>query len=247
MPDYDHSQKTELFEPRNAEQYLLYSKPEIVRVLRDLAKRPEIITAYFDGGYFLTAVLGVLPDRDMVVLDYGPDEQLNARALQSDRVVCVTRQDHVSVRFTCTHLHPAKYQGRAALAAPLPESVYRPQRREFFRVATPTYNPLRLRIPRGFGDPLELPLVDLSCGGVSVYDFAEELEVNPGQIVEGCGLELPGFGRFVCDMEVRNLQRVRMNDGSEAKRVGLQFRALAIDSNALVQRYLHKLQMEAKR
>jgi c-di-GMP-binding flagellar brake protein YcgR len=161
--------------------------------------------------------------------------------------VCVTRHDHVSVRFSCSGLQRAKFQGRTVFAAPLPTSVYRPQRREFFRVATPIYNPLRIRIPQPQGDPLDLMVVDLSCGGVGIYDPQESLKAQPGDAIAGCGLELPGFGRFVCDLEVRNMVRVRRADGDEVKRIGCQFKGLAMDANALIQRYLHKLQLEAKR
>jgi c-di-GMP-binding flagellar brake protein YcgR len=132
-------------------------------------------------------------------------------------------------------------------AAPLPASVYRPQRREFFRVNTPTYNPLRIRIPQRSADPLDLMVVDLSCGGIGIHDFDGSLAVQPGEIIKGCGLELPGFGRFVCDLEVRNIINMRTAEGESVRRIGCQFVGLAIDANALIQRYLHKLQLEAKR
>ncbi|MGE0080843.1 MAG: flagellar brake protein [Thiohalomonadaceae bacterium] len=247
MTEEHQDQRTALFDIQ--EQYLLYSKPEIARVLRDLAKKPEIITAYLNGGprYFLTAVIAVLPEHDMLVLDYGSDEELNELALQAERLVCVTRHEHVSVRFTCTGLQRAKYQGRAVLAAPLPESVYRPQRREYFRVATPSVSPLRIRVPQPGADPVELVVLDLSCGGAGMYDPAQTFARQPGELIKGCGLELPGFGRVVFDLEIRNHVPMRRNDGTPMLRIGGQFRGLTNDGTALLQRYLHKLQLEAKR
>jgi c-di-GMP-binding flagellar brake protein YcgR len=246
MTEQDHSQRTALFEIQD--QYLLHSKPEIMRVLRDLAKKPDIITAYLNGGahFFLTAVLGVLPDRDLVVLDYGADESINELALTAERVVCVTRHEHVSVRFTCTRLQRARYQGRTVFAAPLPESVYRPQRREYFRVITPTLVPLKIRVPRPDADPLELVVVDLSCGGAAMYDPEQSFEPSPGELIKGCGLELPGFGHVVFDLEIRNRIPTRRNDGSPQVRIGAQFRGLTIDGTAQLQRYLHKLQLDSK-
>jgi c-di-GMP-binding flagellar brake protein YcgR len=247
MADYDPTQKTELFEPKNAEQYLLWSRPEIMRVLRDLAKKPEIITAWFDGGgrYFLTAVLGVLPEQGLVVFDCASDERTNELALNAERLVCVTRQDHITVRFSVSGLQKARFQGRSALAAPLPESVYRPQRREYFRVVTPTVNPLRVHIPQEQGEWL-LPVVDLSCGGVGIYDPRNEFPAEPGHAFRDCRLDLPGFGQIGFNLQVRNIIQVRQLEGVAIKRIGCQFEGLAIDANALLQRYLHKLQLEAK-
>lgn len=247
MSEEHHNQRTALFEIQD--QYLLHSKPEISRVLRDLAKKPDIITAYFDGGtrYFLTAILGVLPDRDLLVLDYSPDEELNELALRTQRLVCVTRHEHVSVRFTCAGLQRAKYQGRPVLAAPLPESVYRPQRREYFRVVTPTVSPLRVRVPKPGADPVELVVLDLSCGGAGMHDPAQAFAAQPGELIKGCGLELPGFGFITFDLEIRNNVPTRRSDGSPLMRIGGQFRGLSNDGTALLQRYLHKLQLETKR
>ncbi|MCK9530318.1 MAG: flagellar brake protein [Gammaproteobacteria bacterium] len=247
MTEQDHSQRTALFDIQ--EQYLLRSKPEITRVLRDLAKKPDIITAYFDGGslFFLTAVIGVLPERDMVVLDYGTEDALNELALQAERLVCVTRHEHVSVRFTCTGLQRAKYQGRQVFAAPLPESVYRPQRREFFRVVTPTVTPLKVRVPRPGADPLLLTVVDLSCGGAALYDPEQSFEPAPGELIKGCGIELPGFGFVAFDLEIRSQVPVMRSAGTAQVRIGGQFRGLTIDGTALLQRYLHKLQLDSKR
>ncbi len=247
MTEQDHSQRTALFDIQ--EQYLLHSKPEITRVLRDLAKKPDIITAYFDGGsrFFLTAVIGVLPERDMVVLDYGTEDALNELALQAERLVCVTRHEHVSVRFTCTGLQRAKYQGRQVFAAPLPESVYRPQRREFFRVVTPTVTPLKIHVPRPGADPLELTVVDLSCGGAALYDPEQSFTPVPGEIIKDCGIELPGFGLVTFNLEIRSQVPVMRSDGTAQVRIGGQFRGLTIDGTALLQRYLHKLQLDSKR
>lgn len=248
MPDYNNAQKTGLFSVDEQEKYMLYSKEAIIRVLNELSKKPDIITAYFNGGkeYLLTAVLGVLTDRDLVVLDLGPDEKRNERALERGRLVCVSKHDNIDIKFRCEGLRRARYQGRAALACPLPESLYRLQRREFFRVATPTINVLKCRIPQQDTDPLELPIVDISCGGVGLHDLSRHLEAQPPDIIRGCGIELPEFGFLVVDLQVRNIIPQTLNDGREVNRVGCAFMGLSLDKNALIQRYINKLQVDQK-
>jgi c-di-GMP-binding flagellar brake protein YcgR len=248
MPDYQDADKTELFSIPDQEQYLVHSRLEIVRVLQELSKRPDIITAYFNHGkeYALTAVLGVLTERDLLVLDYGADEKLNQRLMAADRITCVTKHDNIDVRFTVTGVQRAKFQNQPAFAALLPESVYRLQRREFFRVSTPIVNPLIVRIPQGNADPIELPMADISVGGVGLHDCELSFDAEPLTRLEGCGIELPGFGFVKVDLEVRNVSLQPLNDGSQVRRIGCAFLDMPLDVSARIQRYIHRLQIEQK-
>lgn len=249
MPDYESAERVPLDTIEEHERYLIHSRLEIQRVLNDLRKRPDIITAYFNQGkeYLLTAILDVLPDRDLVVLDYGPDEKQNQRALDSGRLVCVTKHHNIDIKFTCEGLKRARYQGGPVFAAPLPESLYRLQRREYFRVPMPSVNPVLCEVPRDGDGSVSLPLVDLSVGGVGLLDREHALEVDTRDPLPGCSIELPGFGVLQCDLEVRNIVRLPGRDGSgQARRIGCAFRGLSMEQNVLVQRYINKVQVEQK-
>ena len=249
MPDYESAERVPLDTIEEHERYLIHSRLEIQRVLNDLRKRPDIITAYFNQGkeYLLTAVLDVLPDRDLVVLDYGPDEKQNQRALDSERLVCVTKHQNIDIKFTCHGLKRARYQGDHVFAAPIPESLYRLQRREYFRVPMPSVDPVVCEIPRGEEEPLGLPLVDLSVGGMGLLDREYHLDVELRTTLPGCRIELPEFGLLECDLEVRNIvQRPGRDGNSQVRRIGCAFRGLAMDQHVLIQRYVHKAQVEQK-
>ena len=60
MPDYTNAQKTAIDSIEDHDRYLLRSEAEIRGQLLKLAKKPDIITAYFNNGsnFILTAVLG---------------------------------------------------------------------------------------------------------------------------------------------------------------------------------------------
>lgn len=248
MPDYESAERTPINNIEEQERYLIHSRLEIQRVLNELRKRPDIITAYFNQGkeYLLTAVLDVLPDRDLVVLDYGPDEKQNQRALDGGRLVCVTKHDNIDIKFTCDDLKRARYQGGQVFAAPLPASLYRLQRREYFRVSMPSVNPVLCEIPReGEEEPLALPLVDLSVGGVGLLDREQRLDTETRAPLPGCRIELPGFGALHCDLEVRNIVPLPGRDGrGKARRIGCAFGSLSMDQHVMVQRYIHKVQVE---
>ena len=248
MAEESENRKTELFDVAEQEKYLLYSRTAIINVLHELTKRPDIITAYFNQGreYILTAVLSVMPDRNLVVLDYGADEKQNRRLLEQGRVVCVTKHDNISIKFALEGLQRAKFQERQAFAAPLPETLFRLQRREFYRVPTSTINPLKCLVPQPGGEQLELNVTDISCGGVGLVDPRNSFAPEPGQILGGCRIDLPEYGVLTCDLEVRNTFMQAQNDGSQVRRIGCAFIALPVDKNAVIQRYIHRVQVELK-
>lgn len=248
MVDQSNNNKTELSEIEEQEKYLLYSRTAIINVLSELSKRPDIITAYFNGGreYLLTAVLTVLPERDLVVLDYGTDEKRNLRMLAADRIVCVTKHDNISIKFSCEELQRAKFQERQAFAARLPETLFRLQRREFFRVSTPVFNPLKCLIPDEEHAAMEWNIVDISVGGVGLADPSCRFVPELGTLLRDCQIDLGEFGILICDMVVRNSFLQSQNDGSKLRRLGCAFVNLPLDKNATLQRYIHRIQIEQK-
>ncbi len=248
MTDANEENKTELFDGEDQERFLLYSKTAIGNVLTDLSKKPDILTAYFNNGreYILTAVLTVMHERNLVVLDYGADEKLNRRLLEYGRAVCVTKHDNISIKFAVDGLQRAKFQDRQALAGALPQTLYRQQRREFFRVTTPVLNPIKCHIPRPDGQTLELNVMDISCGGLSLGDPAGVFDVEINAILTGCHIELPEMGTLHCNLQVRNEFMQHQNVGQPLHRIGCSFVNLTLDKNALIQRYIHRVQIEQK-
>ena len=229
------------------EEFLLREPAEIVGVLNQLARRPEIVTAYFDAGrrHLITAVLAADVRREELLLDVGPDERINRLALDADRLVCIAKHQRVSIKFACGPLARLEHDGRPAFHSPLPDSLYRLQRREYFRVTTPVAMPVCCRIP----DPGEssrghvFRAVDLSAGGVGLLDYKMALRLEPRDRIPGAELQIPDAGAFPVDLEVRNISRHVHQDGQEGRRIGMAFLHLSPEHAGVVQRYLHRLQV----
>ncbi len=248
MLDYSQATKTELAEVEEHDKYLLQSRPQIVAVLRDLSKRTPFITAYLSGGkqYLLTTVLAVLPDRDLVVLDYGQDEKVNERALSEGEMLCVTKMDNISIKFRVNELRKARYQGEVVFAAAIPDALHRPQRREFFRVSTPIVNPITCHVDESEIGQLELRVVDISCGGLCLVDENLGHRYTDGGVLRDCRIELGEFGIIEVDLEIRNSFKQTRKDDSEIQRIGCRFLQLNNDINNKLQRYIHKLQLNQR-
>ncbi|MGM0594905.1 MAG: flagellar brake protein [Pseudomonadota bacterium] len=247
MPDYQHAEKTAIDSIEDHERYLLHGKGAIRAELMKLAKKPDIITAYFDQGsrFILTAVLGVVKERDLVVLDVGPDDATTHKAIESGRLVCTTKSMGVPVKFTLEGIKGAKYQGRAALAAPLPESLYRLQRREYFRVQVPRINGPTCEIPlgEGKGSTAMLKAVDLSVGGICLL-VPEEERFDPPMhgVYKNCLITLPDFGELTVDLEIRNRGTYYTSKNEAVPRIGAAFINLSMQNNLYLQRYIYQLQ-----
>ncbi len=129
----------------------------------------------------------------------------------------------------------------------IPETLIRLQRREFYRMATPVTNPVRVLIPM----PLELgggsnvfPLADISCGGIAILDNKLLLGNTIGNIYEGCRLELPDIGPVSTTLKVRNSLDMTLLNSKTNRRLGCEFVDISRGNLANVQRYITKLERE---
>ncbi len=245
MPDYQNAEKTAIDSVEDHDRYVLHSEGEIRNQLLNLSKKPDIITAYFNGGkeFLLTAVLGVLKDRKMVVLDVGPDDEVTQKAIKSNRLVCTTRSMGVPIKFSVDGLQSAKYQGRSAIAASMPESLFRKQRREFFRVQVPRVNSPQCTLrPDKDSPPITLQVIDLSVGGLSFIAHEEIFKPNLRDIFRDCLIQLPEFGEFRIDIEVCNKGVFFTGKNEAIPRIGVAFLNISTQINLHLQRYIYHLQ-----
>lgn len=235
------------------EKYRLSNRSDITQVLRSLAKKPETVKAYYDGGggYLRTVVVAVEPEANRLLLDCGPDESANRQALRARYLMCEAKLDQVDVRFECGPVSIEDHEDGRVFVTPLPEWVLRLQRREYFRVPTLVSQPATCTIatpvsPRGRA----FAIADMSLGGIGVLDPDFELNAEPGTIFHACKVSLPEVGEFIVDLEVRNASQREQEDEVSSdrggQRVGLAYRGLPRDKESLLQRYINDLQLRSR-
>ena len=81
-------------------RYMLYSRTEIIFILRSMQKKGCLATLYFNHGkhFFLTALVDIDDKTDSIILDRGSDEEINQWALQADRLLCTANLDKVKIQ-----------------------------------------------------------------------------------------------------------------------------------------------------
>lgn len=231
------------------ERYRLVDQADIKATLIQLARGRNLVSASFNGGteYLMTAVVGVNDPLGLLLLDFGPDAAHTRRAIASGRLQCSVRCAGVPIHFTCESLRGARFEGMPTIAAAMPQRIYRIQRRDAFRAATPIVNGPRLLVP----DPLTghrhtLALRDISLGGVGLIGGEGGQPLQPSARYANCTLSLPEFGDITVDLRI--CHHWQQEDGGRNGRdhYGAAFDGLAARDYALLQRYVYRLQHGAR-
>jgi c-di-GMP-binding flagellar brake protein YcgR len=162
----------------------------------------------------------------------------------------MTRLDHVRLQFSLSAPQPLEYAGRPALRAPVPDSVLRLQRREFFRLPTlqsvaPVCT-ITNAAPDGTQKSVAVRILDISGGGLAILVPPKELEFAPGVEFKDCTLQLPDGDPLKVRLIVRNLYEVERPNGTKVWRAGCQFVGHLGAAAARIQRYLFKIERDRK-
>lgn len=248
-PGDDTPLKFELMQADDYSKYLLKSHLEILFILRELQRRKALITVYFNEGadFLLTAVLGV--DDKGMVLDYGPNEDMNQKALQSKRLLFIASHDKVKVQFAAARLEARPFEGRPAFYAPLPDTLLRLQRREYFRLVTPPSQSVKCLIPisdKAGRHLVEANVLDISAGGIAIVSPPDGLPFRPGHCFDACQINLPEAGNVVATLEVRNVFDITLKSGIRVRRAGCQFTHLDAIGTKQIQRFIIRVERDMR-
>ena len=232
-------------------KYLIHSRMEIAVILGTLCKAGTMVTAYFgrDNDFILTSIAAVRPDQGEVIIDHGADAAANQRALQAARITFVAAHERIKIQFVADSLRPVRFDGREAFRTPLPASLLRLQRREYFRITTPLTRPLKCVIgpqAAALRAPAEVTIVDISCGGIAIIDSSSPAGIETGACFRRCRIVLPEVGEVRADIVVRSTFEVTFRNGARHKRAGCEFVNMPERDRALIQRYISRLERERK-
>ncbi len=229
----------------NYEQYLLSSKAAIIQKLRQLSKSKSNITAHFGGGKYslLTQVVDVLPDKDLVVLDYGSNEATNKKLLQSDRIVFKTQHEGITAQFSTSSLKKARLHGKPAFACAIPDALLWVQRREFYRVRIPLRDKVFCELIHNEEILVPYPVLDISIAGLAIRVDELKYPVETGMAFNGARLILPGDESGLVNIEIMNQLPLKHDEPEGSQRFGCIFHNISTDISAKIQRYIYDIEL----
>jgi flagellar brake protein len=247
LPDF------EIDHPDVFAQFLLSDRREIVLYLTLLAKRRSIFTAYLNEGqrFFLTSIVAVDESGGMIYFDQPDDEANNTTAQQARQVTMVTNLDRIKIQIRLATLTHGSHQNQKIIGAPIPQSMLRLQRREFFRLEPPVDSPIHCKLGTqgmdGTSRTFELPLADISGGGVSLCGPTEIVNYFPRDaLFPNCRLEIPDEGVIQVTLRVRKTVEMSGQSGHHDLRIGCEFVNLPAMRLAFIERYITRIERERK-
>ncbi len=245
-------QRFDVLNQESFPDFLVQDRRAIAQLLQTLAERHVLMSAHIGehGASFVTTVLGMGADGASVILDASAEERLNDRASRAAHLICVTRLDGIRIQFRVTTPQRIELDGLPALGAPLPESVLRLQRREFFRIAVPMTSPVSCTIaattPNREPVSVKLRVIDISSGGIAVLIPPDTFNCSVGMEFEDSQLQLPDTDPITVTLKVRNMINSTSRHGVTALRAGCEFLGLSGKANIRIQRYIFQVQRERR-
>lgn len=226
---------------------MLYGRGEIIQKLRLLGKKKSLITLHFDGNSMLSTVIDVLSDKNLLVLDYGGSEASNVRLLAKKRAIVKTDYDGINAQFTANNIRKARLKGNPTFACDLPDKLLWVQRREYYRVRIPLSENVTCELIHGDDNRTTYKVLDISTGGIALFDPNNELELEPGNIFHNCKLMLGEHATSLISLEVRNHIILDPSDMSKGTRCGMQFLKVPGDFDASLQKFINMVDLQQKR
>jgi c-di-GMP-binding flagellar brake protein YcgR len=222
--------------------YMIHSRREIVALLRRLTEKRELVRMIFSEGEeaIATAVLEV--GEDSVVIDSAPDPEQLARVLASSSISFDTALERIRIAFFATRIEPCLHDNLPALRIPLPQTMVRLQRREYYRVLTPRCS-IQME-KEGGPPPVSFTVQNVSAGGIALIDDEHVLDSTKGTEYTNCELLLPGAQSIIATLCVMNCCDMTLYNGRMARRIGCAFVNPNAAMLALVQRYVSKLERD---
>ncbi len=205
--------------------HLLRAPAEIERVLNVLASNHASVTAQLEaqGIQFASNFLLCDPGRQYIVLAAAPSRDANAALLLHPRLTLVATLGGWRVEFVASEPHEILHEGRLAIQLRYPEILSAQQRRAHPRIEVQPKAPLLCVADAAGIMPFDAQLVDVSAGGIGVLQHASDITLEPGTVLLGCRIEVPGGETVIVDLEARYSEIVTLPDGTRARRSGFRF------------------------
>ncbi len=222
------------------EQFLKQSPLAVLGVLRDLHKHQVPVRLSWNTGQFISKILDVSPAQ--MVMDFGSQNQENLAVQKAVDIQFTAETQGAKVEFTLPGLQAVNYLNLPAFSAPLPQTLWFVQRREYFRINAPLHPFYFCHTTLPDGAPFDFRLCDLSLGGMGAL-------VN-GPLPDGlCAgmrfaqveIDLMEWGKFYVDMQLVMLSERQVVDSKNQTIVTprLSFRFLNV--NPAVERELQRI------
>ena len=199
------------------------SAAEIARVLEKAKNEHVPVNAFFPNVTFTTLLVLIDPQHRWIALGRSRDDAANRLLLARPRCAFHCEMAGWHVEFVCASPRAVTHQKRHLIQCGFPELLASNPRRQHDRVHIRPPLPLRVQADSDGIMPFDGMILDLNLEGIGFLAYASSITLEPGTVLRGCRIELPGGRECVTDLEVRYTQAITMPNGRRAMRSGCRF------------------------
>ncbi len=220
--------------------FLVRSRDEVMRLLNGIMHEQaslSISVMSSDDGV-VSKLIEVDEAANLLLLECTPDwRSISERHNGVGSIMLDSMLGDAKIQFQSGFGEVADLNGATVLILNIPEFMWRFQRRR-----DPRHKVSGLKITLDLGVlASEAEVADIGMGGICVLNCDSALKLEAGEILRGCAIALPGVGKIIVDLTVQHLMPIKLPDGTEAKRVGCQFKQLDESAQQLIAHYLEAL------
>ena len=212
------------------------SPTEIARVLEKAKAEGVNVCAFFPSFTFQAQLVQIDPRAGHIVLSRSPVAAANAAVLARPRCTFHCEIAGWHVEFVAAQPRAVVFRRRELIQCRFPELLASNPRRSRDRVHLKPPLPLRVHADAKGIMPFEALILDLSFAGVGFLCYACSITLEPGTVLRGCRIVMPGGAECITDLEVRYTQAITLPNGRRAMRSGCRFLSSCPPLEALAKR-----------
>lgn len=199
------------------------SPDEIARALGELHRNGVPLRAQLSATLAFTTLLRFVdPERRFIVVNASAEEEALQALLARASVTFFCMVDGRHTEFAAATPQMRELQGQNFVRLDFPHVLATIQRRLAERRPTAGKAVPVLADANGFM-AFDAQIVDVSPMGLGLIHYAADIQLEPGTLLKGCRVELPGRAPLAVDMEVRYSYPVNSPEGVRAQRSGCRF------------------------
>lgn len=185
--------------------------------------RGALVTSYLSEIVFQSLLRKVDAGAGRIVLERSPVEAANAALLARARCTFHSELPGWHIEFVAAAPRATLHGDARAIELEFPQVLSSQQRRVHPRGEVKPPLALRCLADADGITPFEANVIDIGLDGISFLLYAYDIALEPGTVLRGCRIEVPGRGTCTADLEVRYSQPVTFPDGRHAMRSGCRF------------------------
>lgn len=235
---------------KSESSFFVHNPAQIISYLNLLVKRKCLLAVHFgeDDEFFLTPIIEIDKKNNSIILDYGPQEYLNKKILNSPKITFSTEYSGIPVSFSGTNLTTITYKGEPAFKMSLPGSIFWRERREFYRVKSPISKFSYCWLKLNNQEQINLNLYDISIAGFSMLNDRNEYfnRLTPATHFEQCELILSETSKDTISLEICGTTIINPEKPNKIERISCKFTHITPTFETTIQRYMQQIEIENK-